>query len=94
MGEFISFKKSKQSQLLEMRYQLVCNDKRKKLIELVYGPNSVTTRVACQELGINLSTAKYILKIYRRQGRSYRKTRAAQSMDLKPELKSEYKPVA
>lgn len=52
-----------------MRYDLVNNTRRQKLIQLVYGENPITTKQACLKLGINLSTAKYILKIYRRQGR-------------------------
>lgn len=52
-----------------MRYNIVDNSKRKQLIELVYGKDPITIREACSRLGIKLTTAKTILKIYRREGR-------------------------
>lgn len=52
-----------------MRYNIVDNSKRKMLIEMVYGNDPITIREACAKLGIKLTTAKTILKIYRREGR-------------------------
>ncbi len=52
-----------------MRYNIVDNSQRQELIHLVYGPDPITIREACSRLGIKLTTAKTILKIYRREGR-------------------------
>ena len=57
-----------------MRYNIVDNARRKELVRLVYGPHPITIRAACQRLDIKITTAKTILKIYRRKGRTKKLT--------------------
>ena len=52
-----------------MPYRPVENERRHRLVQLVNGSPGMTIRMAAQHLGIKFTTAKSILKVWRRDGR-------------------------
>ena len=65
---FSQMLKPKQKRSKRSKYDSIGNVKRRRLLEMVT-EEGVQIKIAAERLGLNYSTAKTILQLYRRSGR-------------------------